>query len=247
MKKMGFLVILLAVLSGGVWYVQADEAAELMARIDGKQYSENSQTRMYMRIYPDGRDGEVREYRVESYGRGETDSYMVFLEPRSIRGLRILELEEDIRVFFPSTGRIRRITGDQKSGSAGGVGGDFSYEDIGSGSYSKDYRLSMEGDDGVHHIVRGIPLDPESNYLYLLFYIEKNSEQVKKVEYFTREEGHKKTLTLDNYTTVQSVEMPSSMEMVNHEDGGITIIEIAAARYNIDIDEKFFNPNRFYR
>lgn len=246
MKKSISMFTILLIMTIPVSFLAAGEAEALMERIDSKQKTDTSWTRMTMRIVPaDG--GTVREFRVESYGRGESDSYMVFLEPGSIRGLRILELGNDTRVYFPSTGRIRRITGDGKSGSAGGVGGDFSYEDIGSGSYVEDYRLSMDGEEAGTWIVRGIPADPDSSYTHLLFYVDKRNERVVRTEYFTAEEGHKKSLLYDDYRTVQGVDMPFRMEMTNHLDRQKTIITIEEARYNMGIDEKYFNPNRFYR
>jgi len=245
MKKTFTIITMLVslLLAGG--NLMAEEALEIMGRIDAKQKAETSQIRMMMQIVPAG--GSIREYKVESFGRGEKDSFMVFIEPASIRGLRILELDNDTRVFFPSTGRIRRITGDQKSGSAGGIGGDFSYEDMGSGSYSKDYHLSMAGDEGGNWVIKGVPLDPESSYTQLLFFVDKPKEQVFRTEYYTADEGHKKTLVYKGYRRVQGIEMPSRLEMTNHTDSQKTVITIEAARYNIQIDEKYFNPNRFYR
>lgn len=224
-----------------------NEAEDLMGRIDAKQTSDSSQVRMIMKIIPSDPGATVREYKVESFARGRNDSYMVFLNPRSIRGLRILDLDGDIRVYFPSTGRIRRISGDQKSGSAGGLGGDFSYEDMGSGSYVDDYRLSTERRQDNEMIIRGIPRDPDSTYTHLLFYVDTSDERVFKVEYHEKEGGHVKTLYQREYSLNQGVDMPGLLEMVNHEDQQRTVIEIAAARYNIRIDEKFFHPNRFYR
>ena len=246
-KQMYAAAISIVLLLFGRGFLFAESADAIMARIDAKQSAKTSQSRMIMRIYPNGYESDVREYHVESFGRGEDESYMVFVEPRSIRGLRVLEVGDDIRVYFPSTGRIRRITGNQKSGSVGGVGGDFSYEDAGSGSYCEDYHLSMDGEDGACWIIRGVPLDPDSTYSHVLFFVEKGTDRLVKVEYFTPENGHTKTLNNSGFRTAQGVEMPTTMVMINHKDSQKTIVEITAARYNMDIDEKYFNPNRFYR
>lgn len=247
MKRTLSLLSLVLALAVPAAIAAALDAETLMNRIDAKQRSETSWTRMSMSIIPGEGGGSTRGYRIESFGRGESDSYMVFLEPGSIRGLRILEAGDDLRVFFPSTGRVRRITGDGKGGSAGGIGGDFSYEDLGSGSYGEDYRLSLEGSDEAGWVIRGVPTDPESSYTHLLFYVDKQNERVLRTEYFNEEEGHIKTLIFEGYRDIQGVETPSRMEMTNHGTGQKTMVTIEAAQYNLAIDEKYFNPNRFYR
>ena len=171
----------------------------------------------------------------------------VFVAPQSIRGLRVLEIGGDTRVYFPSTGRIRRITGDQQSGSVGGVGGDFSYEDMGNGTYTDDYDLSVEEEGATQWIIRGVPTNPDSSYTHVLFYVERPTVRVVRTEHFTQAEGHSKTLYLDEYQTADGVEMATHLRMVNHEKDQETIVELVAFRANVSIDPKYFNPNRFYR
>lgn len=226
----------------------ATSAEEIMAEIDAKQTTETAVMRMVMRIHPIlGSDTNVRGFRIESYSRGTEESQMVFVAPQSIRGLRVLEVGDDTRVYFPSTGRIRRITGDQQSGSVGGVGGDFSYEDMGSGTYTDDYDLSIEREDSSRWVIRGVPTDPDSSYTHVFFYVEKSTVQVVRTEYFTKDEGHEKTLFLENYTAVQELEIATHLRMVNHAKDQETIVEIVGFRVNVPIDSKQFNPNRFYR
>jgi len=246
-EKIGRAILCCGLFLFAVVFGYAENAVSIMGSIDKKQSAETSQTRITMKIYPNGDESEVREYWIESFGRGEDSSYMVFVEPRSIRGLRVLELEDDIRVYFPSTGRLRRITGNQKGGSVGGIGGDFSYEDIGSGSYCADYKLSIERENDSLWIIRGIPVDPETSYSHVLFFVNKRQVRVEKVEYYTPEDGHTKTLTNMGFREDQGLEMPTSMVMVNHKKTQKTEVVIDAARYNISIDEKYFHPNRFYR
>jgi outer membrane lipoprotein-sorting protein len=228
--------------------LSAQSAEEIMSRIDAKQSAETSQSRMVMRIHPvAGSDRNVREYRIENLSREPEDSYMKFVAPQSIRGLIVLETGDEIRVYFPSTGRIRRITGEQRGGSVGGVGGDFSYEDMGSGTYTEEYDLSMERESGDRWVIRGLPTDEESPYAHVLFYVDKASERVVRTEFFTEEEGHLKTLHHEEYQTVGDVEIPTHLRMVNHEEEQETVVDIVAYRTNVSIDEKYFNPNRFYR
>jgi hypothetical protein len=228
--------------------VSAQDAEEVMRRIDEKQRTETSQSRMVMEIHPvAGSDRNMREYRIESFSREPDDTYMEFVDPRSIRGLRVLERGEEIRVYFPSTGRIRRITGEQQGGSVGGVGGDFSYEDMGSGTYTDDYRLSLENETQSRWVIRGVPTDPESTYTHVRFHVDTDRLRVVKTEFFTEEEGHLKTLHHEEYRLVGDVEIATRLRMINHDEERSTVVRIAAFRTDIEIDPKYFNPNRFYR
>lgn len=244
--RITMIAALVAVAAAGA--ALAQDAEEIMSRIDEKQTAETSRSRMIMQVYPvAGSDRNVREYRIENFSREPEDAYMEFVAPRSIRGLTVQELGEEIRVYFPSTGRIRRITGEQRGGSVGGVGGDFSYEDMGSGTYAEDYDLSTEQETSSQWIIRGVPTDEESTYEHVLFYVDKDSVRVAKTEFFTDEDGHLKTLHHEQYRSVGGVEIPTRLRMVNHVEERETVVEIAAYQSNVSIDEKYFNPNRFYR
>jgi hypothetical protein len=72
---------------------------------------------------------------------------MEFVEPRSIKGLKILSIGDDTWLFFPSTGRVQKIAGTSKEDSVQGVGGDFSYEDMGGGTFDENYNFTLVSSD----------------------------------------------------------------------------------------------------
>ena len=121
----------------------ADERGQaIVKRIDELEAVSTSRMRFEMSVYQaDG--GERRVFVIESSERGNGDSLVNFAEPKTIRGLRILSSGSDSWVFFPSTGRVRKIAGSSRSGSVQGVGGDFSYEDLGAGSWASDYDFDL--------------------------------------------------------------------------------------------------------
>lgn len=227
----------------------AEDAKAIMARADEITYAETSRMRMRMIIYPDlSSESNTREFFIDSYGRGEEDSYMEFIEPRSIKGLKILTLDDDIRVYFPSTGRIRRITGSKKSGSAGGVGGDFSYEDMGGGGYLESYQdFRLLSEDGHRWKIEAVPTDKESSYNRVVFFISKETNLPEKSEFYTPKDGHYKTLTAEGWRTVSGRPLATTLVMTNHKKEQKTVIQITAAAFDISLDEKLFNPSRFYR
>jgi hypothetical protein len=241
--------VLLAVLFVFATYgpVFAQDADEIMRRVESLQEADTSAMRVSMHIYDRLEATESRDLYLETYGRGETESYTEFVSPRSIAGLRVLDLDGEVRVFFPSTGRVRRITGSQRGGSVGGVGGDFSYEDMGGGSLTEDYRFTLQRQDGEHYTIRGVPVDSESSYSHLLFYVLRDSFLIDRIEYFTPEFGHEKTMTAEEFQTIQSRELATVITMENHRKRQRTVLQIHQAAFDVAIDDRYFNPNRFYR
>jgi hypothetical protein len=225
----------------------ARDATEIMRTVEEQQDAETSAMRISMHVYDRLGSDESRDMYIESYGRGEDESYMEFVSPRSIKGLRVQDLDGEVRVFFPSTGRVRRIASGQKSGSVGGVGGDFSYEDMGGGSLLEDYEFTMLREERDAYVIRGVPTDSESSYEHLIYYVEKDRNVVTRVEYYTPEDGHEKTMTADSFERIEGRLVATQITMENHRKHRKTVLRIHDARFDVDLDDRYFNPNRFYR
>lgn len=230
---------------GGQGWTQ--NARDLMARVQDNQHSSSAAMRVSMHIYDRPDASESRDLYLQTYSRGESESYTEFVSPRSLSGLRILDLHGDVRVFFPSTGRVRLISGSQRSGSIGGVGGDFSYEDMGGGSLLEDYTFSMEGEDATHYLVRAVPTDPDSSYTHLLFSVLREKLAVDRVEYYTARYGHEKTMTAEEFRLIGRRDMATVITMENHRKLQRTVLRIHQAIFDVEIDDRYFSPNRFYR
>ena len=244
-------VIMLAVLWMGAGMIPhvvlAEDATEIMRSVQDQQDAETSAMRISMHVYDRPGSDESRDMYIESYSRGEEESYMEFVSPRSIKGLRVQDLDGEIRVFFPSTGRVRRIASGQRGGSIGGVGGDFSYEDMGSGSLLEDYEFTLLREEHEEYIIRGVPTDPDSSYEHLIYYVEKARSVVTRIEYHTPADGHEKTMTADSFERIQGRLVATEITMENHRKHRRTVLRIHDARFDVPLDNRYFNPNRFYR
>lgn len=238
------MIIIVALTPAGL---AAQDATEIMRAVEEEQDAETSAMRISMHVYDRVDSTESRDMYIESYGRGDEESYMEFISPRSIKGLRVQDLDGEVRVFFPSTGRVRRIASGQKGGSVGGVGGDFSYEDMGGGSLLEDYRFTLLRDERDQYVIRAVPTDPESSYEYLVYFVEKDRNIVTRIEYYTREDGHEKTLTAEAFRTIEGRLVATELTMENHAKHRKTVIRIHDARFDLALDDRYFNPNRFYR
>ncbi len=225
-----------------------ESALEIIREVERRQSTETSKAELSMLVYPDAGDpGNVREFKVISYGRGEEDSYMQFIEPRSIKGLSILSRGGDQWVYFSSTGRVRKIAGKSKKQSVRGVGGDFSYEDLSAGNWEEKYDFRISRADSRQWVLEGTPKDRDSVYSRILISIDKERYMATKIEYYTEEEGHYKDLEMSEFEEMGGREVPTRMVMTNHDKNSKTVIITHAMQHDVPIDDKYFNPTRFYK
>jgi hypothetical protein len=223
-----------------------DDALSVIRAIDDKQRSAASRQDMTMITYPDMADeSNKREFSIHSYSKGDDDGYMEFVEPKSIKGLRILSKGDDNWVFFPSTGRTRKIAGKSKKDSVQGVGGDFSYEDVGGGSFESKYDFTIVKSDTSSWTLEGSAKKKDGVYSRIVIVADKARKLPTKIEFYTEEDGHLKDLSMSDFKVMGGRDAATRMTMVNLKKKSKTVVLLRAAEYDIQIDEKYFNPSRF--
>jgi hypothetical protein len=224
----------------------AEDALTVIRMVDAKEHSDTARREMAMTVYPDMNDAHnKREFVVAGYSRGDDDEFMEFAAPRTIKGLRILGKGDDNWVYFPSTGRTRKIAGKSKKESVQGVGGDFSYEDMGGGTLEKKYDFRLVNEDAKSWVLEGASRKPDSVYTKAVVTVDKASRLMKKIEYYTAEDGHYKDLLFEEIKTMGGREIATRMTMTNLRKESKTVVVILAAEYDIPVDDKYFNPSRF--
>ena len=247
-KKILGIALIMIFLTGAVFVSAEEDPYDIMDMVEEQQSAETGKSEISMIVYPDlNNKDDHRDMRILSYSRGDDESYMEFITPRSIRGLRILALDGNQWVYFPSTGRVRKIAAKSKDQSVSGVGGDFSYEDLGGGNMREKYDLTLLESNSENWIIEGLSKDEESAYSRIVMTINKDKIMMMKIEYYSEEKGHYKDLIIQKVGALGGREVPIQMVMVNREKESMTVIVIHSAEYDIPIDEKYFNATRFYK
>lgn len=244
LKSVVFLV--LAVLFLSVTARAEEDSVEILRRVEEKQKAATSITQTGMFIYPDAGSTDYRSYEILAYSKGDDDSCMIFTSPRSIKGLSILSKGDDQWIYFPSTGRVRKIAGKSKDQSIQGVGGDFSYEDLSAGKWEEKYHFKIAGNSDKQWLLEGTP-KKESAYVKVIMTVDKEKLIIRKIEFFSEEKGHFKDLFLEEIKVLDGREVAARMTMVNYAENSKTVVVIKDARYDVEVDDKYFNPTRFYR
>ena len=223
-------------------------AEQIMQKVDEQRSPSTSRSRMSMRIFRtiDATEPD-REIRMLSYARGIKDSHLEFVSPRNIRGLRVLDLDGAIRVFFPSTGRVRNIGSSDRGGSVGGVGGDFSYEDMGGSGFLADYRNFKITDETAEvWKISAVPVDENSRYSRLVFHVEKERHIPVRIDYY--ENGEKaKELEASRIREIGGRNVATHLIMRNIKNNSRTEILMDEVEWDVALDDDLFHPNRFFR
>jgi hypothetical protein len=225
-----------------------ETAPDIIGKVDLAQAVGNSRIETLMRIYPSDRnEKDFREFRMIGYSKGSDASYIEFVEPRSIKGLRILSLGDDTWLFFPSTGRVRKIAGTSKGDSVQGVGGDFSYEDISGSSLASRYDFTLLTQDARTWTLEGKSRAEKPVYGRIVMQIGKSSYLPVKIDYYLADDTHQKTLRFTDFKIMDGRETASSMTMVNHAKGSKTLVRTLSADYSAEVPERLLNPGQFHR
>lgn len=100
-------------------------AEDLLSRIDANMTYDTRSSRFTMSVTKNGR---VKSYEAQSYGRGKDDAAVEFLSPPRDAGTRMLKKGDELWMYLPSIEKVQRISGHMLR--QGLMGSDFSYEDM---------------------------------------------------------------------------------------------------------------------
>ena len=241
-------ILFFAYISSAGVFAESACPDEIMKQVDAQRSPDTARSRMTMRIYGtlDASEHD-REIRLISHARGLDDSLIEFVSPRSITGLRVLDTAGTIRVFFPSTGRVRNIGGAGRSGSVGGVGGDFSYEDMGGAGFTDDYKsFTLIEDLSDKWIISGIPQSSDSRYTRLYFHIDRELYIPVRIDYYD-DDGRIKQLDASRIQNIGGRNVATHLVMRNFSDNSRTEIRMHDVEWDIPLSSDLFHPNRFHR
>ncbi len=249
-RRLTIAMALIAITLAGCPLVHASEPAamDIVRRLDANDGPRTMRGEMTLRIYADAAiDRVTREIRLLTMTRRSGESYTEFVSPAHVAGVRILQTAEKTLVFFPSTGRIRTISGRARTGSVGGVGGDFTYEDIDAASLQVTYTdFRLVGEDSRVWLISAAPLAPGSAYERVTLHVDKSRHVVVRIDYFAAGEQVKRMDTT-GFTSVVGRTIATEFTMTNLKTGSKSVLRIDDLEWNIILRDRFFDPDRFHR
>jgi hypothetical protein len=186
---------------------------------------------------------------------GDTEkTLMVFRTPRDVAGTGYLSFsydkdqDDDMWLYLPALKRVRRITGSGKNDDF--MGTDFTYEDMGSRSLTKD-NFSLREEEAVDGhpcwVVEAKSRDSRDPYGRRLLRIRKDSSIIAAVDYYDRQDRPLKTLRVSGIRQIDGIWTAAKMEMTNVQNKHSTVIEMSEIRFNLPLDDSLFTVTNLER
>ncbi len=225
----------------------AQTASDIIKRVDENGTTITARVTYSMSIQPS--DGSApREFSLTSSENDKGDSLVEFASPKTVRGMKILSVDGSSWVFFPSTGRTRKIAGSSRSGSVQGVGGDFSYDDLGGDPWAEGYSFTLQSSDAETWTLAGERASGDSAYDRVTLTVDKRLYLPSRIEFsLEKEGGFFKVLELSDFTDYSGRVRARSMTMKNVKKGSSTNVAIERAEFDVPLDGNLFDPVRFSR
>ncbi len=236
--------ILGCLLIAGYVTAQNTAALEIIRMVDRHTQSDSSELSFTMEIFT-SEGSTPRVFSITSLENRAGHSRIEFTEPRTVQGLRILTRDNASWVFFPSTGRVRKIASGSRSGSVQGVGGDFSYGDLANDSWEESYSWTLQNEDADSWFLEGIKTDSDAVYNRVQLTVSKQLERTVFARFaLDSKGGYYKELELKNYRDFEGRLRAEQMIMRNTQKGSFTIVTLTAARFDRVLSDTLFDPSR---
>ena len=259
-RNNGFKIAVLGatfMMGAGLASAQADEASiakgyEIAARSDRSDNGfASSEVSAVMTLTNKAGRSTTRELSFKTLERENENvgdkGLTVFSTPRDVKGTALLShaqiLEPDTQwLYLPALKRVKRISSANKSGPF--VGSEFAFEDFTStelNKYSYDYK-GEETLNGVKvDVVERFPLYKNSGYKRQVAFIEQETYQVRKIDFYDRKGAHLKTLSLtDLREYAGGIWRAHTLTMVNHQTGKSTTLSYSDYKFKTGLTDADF-------
>lgn len=124
MRWLWTMVMLVAAL-GVLSPAQAATVPEILSKIDNNLTFETRESWITMTVTKGER---VKVYKMHSYGRGQDEAAVEYLEPARDKGTKMLKKASELWMWMPGVEKVQKISGHMLRQSM--MGSDMSYEDL---------------------------------------------------------------------------------------------------------------------
>lgn len=185
MKRITLTIIALVLVTVTANTVFAQNAAELLKKMDNVIYAPKDQ-KVKLKIIIYDKNGKQKIRKADSKQMGTDYRLMRFTEPASQRGIAFLSLPNDVMyVYLPAFKKERRVAGKVKTQNFAGT--DFSYEDLESKPYTQKYDPISAKTTSDGYVLEVKPKDTKSSaYSKLVITLFKNNYYPKEVKYYDK-------------------------------------------------------------
>ncbi len=236
-----YIALIIMVVNGDIFSLTA---RDIIKKVDSLESYKTSAGQYAMIVYPNMKN--TKSYRIIKmigYSMGKDISFNKYVYPNSAKGIKMLIRGDDIWMYWPSSGRKRKIASYSKKKSVEGIGGDFSYQDMTRGDMDKDYKSKILSQNKKAWTIELIPKKRYHAYKRLVVIVKKDLYHINQINYYDGG-GFLKSLFLLNYKSIKGYYMPMTATMVNYRKGSKTIFKIVKVVLDVAVKSSLFDSNR---
>lgn len=249
----GFSLLLGALLFAPSGCAADMSGSEILSQVDQSMRSESRIMHQTMTLYSSSGQARTRELRMENQRSDEEDKMLVrFLAPADVRRTGLLMVDDDMWLYLPALGRVRRIAGHAKQGSF--MGSDFTYTDmeqIGSTGFAPDYAPVLLGTEVLNdtdvYVLELEPVSEDSDYRQLTMYVDRELFLPRQIEYLDTDGELIKVLKTYDIAEMDGRPTASRTEMQNVQTGTKTVLTVTEVEFDVSIDDAVFTTRNLER
>lgn len=247
MKKIGLLLMFFVFF---VFFAKMSFAAltgdSVIDRVEAVVNAPKDQKLTMKFILIDSRGKEkVREAVISQKG---TDKRLIkFTYPADQKGIAFLSLPGDVMyLYLPAFRRVRRIAAHIKNRKFAGT--DFSYDDLSTTSYKKDYNVKIEIESDTKFILSLTPkIADRKEYSRVKMWVRKDIFYITRLEMYDKAGKLWKIMTEKNIVKVGKYWIAKKMEIHDLKAQHKTRLEVLKVEYDKNLPDKYFTQRYLSR
>lgn len=226
-------------------------AYEIAAKVDSRPIPVDQKSEMTMNLI--SKKGKVRSRKVKTNRVGDDKQIMWFLEPADVKGSSFLRIsyddrDDDMWIYLPAFGKVRRIASHARSGSF--MGSDFTYENMSRHKLDDfEYTLLREeeiGDKDCWVLERKAKEGVTTDYSKIIGWVWKEHFVIVKNEFFDKKGNLIKVMSLE-VSQIAKYWIPDRIEMKNLKSGHRTELVFQNNEVDTGIDDNIFKSSYMTR
>jgi outer membrane lipoprotein-sorting protein len=227
---------------------------QVLTKVKETRTADSASMTMIMELYNKSGDMRIRELRNRHLENGEEKSLIEFQSPADVAGTAFLSLkdkdssEEDMYLYLPVLGSIRKISGSQKNGNF--VGSDLTYNDItvfSGGNFKDYYTAEIIEENEEEYLLRITPSDPDIDYSYGKIWIRKDIFYPVEIEFYDQSEELLKTVNIEEIEEIDGNWFARKITVKNVQKGSRTVMRMENVNFNVDLNEQIFTTRYLER
>jgi len=224
----------------------AQDAQSIVAKADAVVNAPKTQKAIMKMILID-KNGNEKIREAAFLQKGTEKRIMRFTAPADQKGIAFLSLPGDVQyLYMPAFHKVRRIASHVKNTKFAGT--DFTYDDLSSFEYAKDYKAKLLKQNETHWILELRPKKGvQKDYGKLLMWVRKDNYYPEKIEYYDKGGNLWKVMERRQLEKEGKYWVSKEMEVKDVKENHSTKMLLKDIHFDIKISDKTFTKRYLKR